>query len=107
MKNNIEENTFDTLDQHVKTMHRLLRQLESQSRIEYIKNMLPVLLCFQSPNSSSVQQKLKERLQNPVQPLSNQEMELINDLGKRTEKLYNEMYEDDFGSAAKSTGSFF
>ena len=107
MKNYLEETTFDTLDQHVRTMHRLLCQLDSKTRIEYIKTMLPVLLCFHPPVSSSVQQKLKERLQNPVQPLSNQELELINDLGKRTEKLYKEMNDDNFQSGSRSTGSFF
>ena len=94
MKNTYDQDTFYTLDQHVRTMRRLLSQLDPQVRLEYIKEMLPLLLSYSQHNATSVQQKLKERLQSPVQSLTNRERELINDLGKKTESLYNEMNDE-------------
>ena len=96
MKNNFEQDTIHTLDQHVRTMRRLLSQLDPQVRLEYIKEMLPVLLSYNQQNAVSIQQKLKERMQSPIQSLTNRERELINDLGKKTESLYNAMNDEDF-----------
>lgn len=91
MKNQIEYNTLATLDQHVKTMHRLLQQLSPEERLTYIKEMLPVLLSYNHPSPVSVQQKLKGRVQNPIQSLTSRELALINDLALKTENLYNAM----------------
>jgi hypothetical protein len=90
MLNPVEQNIRHTLDQHVKTMHRLLRQLDPKARLEYIQEMLPLLLCYGHPNVSG-QQKLKERAQTPVQALTQRELDLIHDLAKKTENLYNAM----------------
>ena len=91
MQNSTDENILTTLNQHVNTMHRLLRQLDPQARLEYIKEMLPVLLSYSHPNPTSAQQKLKERAQSPIQALTQRELDLINDLAKKTENLYNAM----------------
>ena len=91
MQNSAGENIFTTLDQHVQTMHRLLRELDPQSRLEYIKEMLPVLLSYSHPNPVSAQQKLKDHVQSPIQSLTQRELELMNDLAKKTENLYNAM----------------
>lgn len=95
MTNQVEQNIRETLDQHVKTMHRLLRQLDPQLRVEYIKEMLPVLLTYNNTAQSS-QNKVKERIQSPLQSLSQKELDLINELGKKTESLYNAMNDESF-----------
>lgn len=94
MNNNFELDTLHTLNQHVRTMHRLLNQLDSKLRLEYIKEMLPTLLSYNQHSSTSVQQKLKERMHSPVETLSDRERELINDLGEKTERLYNAMNDE-------------
>ena len=96
MQNPVEQNINDTLDQHVRTMHRLLRQLDPQSRLEYIKEMLPVLLSYSHPVPTSAQHKLKEKALSPVQQLTQRELDLINDLAKKTENLYNAMNDGSF-----------
>ena len=90
MSHQVEQNIRETLDQHVKTMHRLLRQLDPQLRVEYIKEMLPVLLTY-SPGTQSAPTRIKEKMQSPLQSLSQKELDLINELGKKTESLYHAM----------------
>ena len=97
MQNSVDQKIQHSLDEHAKAMHNLLRQLDARERLEYIKNMLPVLLSFGHPAPVSAQQKLKEKTQSPVQSLTQRELDLIQDLASKTENLYNAM----------NNGSFF
>jgi hypothetical protein len=54
-----------------------------------------VLLSY-SGNAQSAQSKVKEKIQNPLQTLSQKELSLISDLGKKTEMLYNAMNDENF-----------
>ena len=92
-----EKNTLDILNQQVSSLHRLLRQLEPQSRFDFIKEMLPTLLSYSHPNPTTAPQKIRARTQSPIQALTQQELDLIDDLAKKTEILYNTM----------DNGSFF
>ena len=97
MQNQIDKNNLDALNHHVNSIHRLLQQLDPDARFAFISEMLPILLSYSHPSSTSAQQKIKEHTQSPIQVLTQRELELINNLSKETENLYNAM----------NTGSFF
>lgn len=84
------------LDQHVKDIHHLLREMDPQQRLEYIKDMLPALLSFSHPAPSSAQKKLQEKAQSPLQTLTQRELQLIDDLAQKTESLYKAMNDGSF-----------
>ncbi|MEP7264190.1 MAG: hypothetical protein ABI772_06825 [Bacteroidota bacterium] len=87
---NVEKELKKELDQHVKELHRMLHEMDPQSRLEYIKEILPSLLTFSHPNSSA-QEKLQASIQSPLQNLTQHELNLIDDLAKKTENLYKAM----------------
>jgi hypothetical protein len=89
--NHIEIELKKILDLHAKEMHRILREMEPQSRLEYIKDMLPSLLCFSHPAPVPAHQKLQETMKSPLQNLTQRELNLIHDLAAKTENLYNSM----------------
>jgi hypothetical protein len=91
-----ENDIKKALDQHVKEMHNLLRDLDPQQRLEYIKEMLPGLLSFSHPTPVSARQKLEEQMRTPVENLTKRELDLINDLAKKTEGLYKAMNDGSF-----------
>lgn len=92
----IEKEIRKELDQHVKEMHRMLREMDPQSRLEYIKEVLPTLLTFSHPANSSAQEKLQAKMQSPLQNLTQHELNLIDDLAKKTENLYKAMNDGSF-----------
>ncbi len=89
--NHIEIELKKILDLHAREMHRILREMEPQSRLEYIKEMLPSLLSFSHPAPMSSHQKLQEKMKSPLQNLTQRELNLIHDLADKTENLYNSM----------------
>jgi hypothetical protein len=96
MSTSTDKNMLHTLDEHRKAMHMLLSQMDNEERIQYIKIMLPELLNFGN-QSLNGQQKLNFKRTLPVQNLSKAELEMINELAAKTEKLYNTINNDYFG----------
>ena len=82
-----------TLNDQVKTLHNLLCDLDPKERIQYIKEMLPKLLSFPKP-AQSAREKLEEQLRKESQPLSDKELDIINEMAEKTERLYKAMNDD-------------
>jgi hypothetical protein len=89
-----EADIMQSLNAQVKALHNMLCNLDQQERIQYIKVMLPQLLSFPRPVQSA-REKLEEQLRKEAQPLSESELDIINEMAEKTERLYRAMNDEE------------
>jgi len=86
MKTNFEVRS--DLDEKIKTIYSLLQRLPNEERIEYIKAMIPSLIA-EKHDITNQSQRLAEKHLTPFNTLSAEQRKTINELGDKTEYLYN------------------